>query len=207
MCRLLLLFGALNLFGAFLTACGSAGDEASARNGMRDSVSSVGAPEFSGPYAAEYADAYARAESDLARRILAHGEITESDVAEVRAAEAACLADHGFTNLKYHPDGTSEATQPEGISDDEANEIHKQCTISSGSVEVDTLYNTMLVNPNNEDWDALCVQCLIAVGAVEASFTVEELNSWYANDDPRLSVPGSAVNECTTDPWGTLQDR
>lgn len=195
----------LVLCGGFLLGCSNT-DGASGKQSSEGKIDpSADAPEFTGPYAAEFADAYARTESELARKILADGKITESEFIEIREAEKSCLEDAGFTDVIYNSDGTSQAKAPEGINDDDAGELHKQCATESGSALVQAIYNSMQVNPNNEDWDSLTAACLIDTGVVDSSFTVEELNSWYENQDPRLSVQGEA-RECTTDPLGLLND-
>lgn len=86
---------------------------------------------------------------------------------------------------------------------DDVQDLVKKCSDSSGLTEVEVLHTSLASNPNNEDWQQLNVDCLIREGVVEPGFTKEDLDQWYANEDPRLGNGGEA-DKCTTDPLGLL---
>ena len=156
-------------------------------------------PEFSGPWAQEFAQAYRSAQSDFARQVLSKETITDADLAEAQEIDKQCLQAAGLLNIVHHPQGGMDFNAPEGMSQDEAIQAGQKCSNESGLTQIEMLYSGLLINPNNEDMDMLTVQCLIDQKIVEASFTVEDLQAWYTNKDPHLAN-GSPGANCAADP-------
>ncbi|ALJ18685.1 hypothetical protein [Microbacterium sp. No. 7] len=163
------------------------------------SNSAAQGPEFSGPWAAEFSQAYTDAPSDFIRSILAQGEITDANLAETQQLNKACLESAGFSDVEHFMRGGLSVTPPKGRSDADIHDLVRQCSDDSGLTQIETLYTALLINPDNADMDELAVQCLITEQVVEPSFTVADLQSWYDRDDPRLLASGVAAN-CTFDP-------
>ena len=203
--RKTLVFTASLLIAFNLSACAESnttGTSEAATNGPNP-VYTGKVPDFTGPYASQFTTAYQNTSSDLARQILQDEQITESEFAEAQAALGKCLESQGYSDIAFFPDGGFSLTAPDGLSEAAGEKIMKECDASSGIGEVEPIYTSILVNPNNEDWDQLNVDCLIREGVVEPGFTKEDLDQWYANEDPRLGNGGEA-DKCTTDPLGLL---
>lgn len=185
-----------------LVGCSTSG-EAGRTDQENGPQSAVVAQSGVNPYAAEFAEAAARTENETARTILESGTITASQYAEIEQLELDCYAAHGLLDIERHPDGSGSHRQPEGMTDDEAGDIVYECGISSGAIEVLPLYRSIQENPTNRDWDEVTVECLIATGVVEPSFTVADLNTLFEALSPRLGAGGD-MQQCASDPIGTM---
>ena len=128
----------------------------------------------------------------------------ESEFAEAQQANAECLEDLGFQDIEsFSQGGMQLSPHNSSMPQDDVQDLVKKCSDSSGLTEVEVLHTSLASNPNNEDWQQLNVDCLIREGVVEPGFTKEDLDQWFATDDPMLRT-GSKAKQCLDDPLGLL---
>ena len=190
---------------AALAACGAAASSHSEIPGP--TPASTGAiPTFDGPYAAEFADFYARASSDFVREVLKDGLVTDAEFAEMTARFTSCLADQGVTFQGFDPGGGFGTSNAPNGGDTET--IVNECSHSSGQDFIGALYSFMKRNPDNLDSATITKDCLIRKGVVPPDYSAEE----FAQDNTgRFADFGSLPNDlqkalvsCSSDPLGLL---
>ncbi|WP_156888082.1 hypothetical protein [Microbacterium indicum] len=167
----------------------------------------AGDVSFTGPYAQRFADEYdADRTSDLARQILATGEITDADVAEVRTRFADCLESEGIT-LDALDGNTMNYTVTVDDSNDAAEGHVTDCEYSSGLQPVYYLDLEMRGNPEHRDLAEVMTECFIDKGVVPSDYTVAD----YERDNADYTFPfagtveGDVVySECLDDPLGLI---
>ena len=71
------------------------------------------APDFAGPYAAEFKNAYERSTTELAKRILEDCQVSDAELTEIFDAQNACLAPYGLVSSK----GSLTQVRASGLSD------------------------------------------------------------------------------------------
>lgn len=163
-------------------------------------------PDFAGPYAADFAHAYASTTSDFVREVLKDGQITDAEYAEMTADFTSCLADQGITFKGFDADGgfgTSNA--PNG---GDTHEIVNQCSSSAGEDFIGALYSFTKTNPDNLDSATIVKDCLIRKGVVPPDYSAEEFaqdNTGRFADFGNLSDDlQKALVSCSSDPLGLL---
>jgi len=166
------------------------------------SESSDNSPQFSGPWAEEFESAYNSTDSEFAKTILSDGEITEAEIKEAEQAMISCVEDKGYTGVEFHADGGSTSTLPPG--QDGSSEPDWQACEKSTGYDALWFYYSMKVNPNNEDWEPLVVQCLKDNNLVESSFTPSDLDRLYETGEIQDYNDQAAWRECEADPLGML---
>jgi len=188
-----------------LGACGSvAGDGAA---GQPPPGATGGVPEFTGPFAAEFAQTYRDTDSDFARGVLEDGTITDAEHAEMVELFTACLAGKGIVFKGYNPDGgftTSSAPDPE-----ETDALIDECSASSGEDAVGSLHDIMRTNPENLDWATISAQCLVEAGVVppdyDAAAFSQDNEGRFAELDTLATELQAALRACAADPLGLEQ--
>ncbi|MDR1294684.1 MAG: hypothetical protein LBK59_06970 [Bifidobacteriaceae bacterium] len=131
--------------------------------------------------------------SDFVRGVLADGEVTVAEFTEAKEKTLACLADAGI-DASYQPLDSSgqeflttsadvEFTQSQISAD-------KEChtTWMGGILE---LYNSRLVNPDDEDMEVLTVACLVRTGLAPEGFTVSDLRELEERQSVEYGPDGS----------------
>ena len=141
----------LTLVAACVFFAGACGTEATEH--------SDDAGQFSGPWAEEFESAYDSADSEYVRRILADGQITDAEIAEVENAVISCMEEKGYTDVAIKSDGGATYAMDENGDVDKGDSGMRACEESAGFFAL-SLYYDIRVNPNNEEWDPLVVQCL-----------------------------------------------
>ena len=74
------------------------------------SVPGSGVPEFSGPWASEFAASYDRATDDFTRSVIEDGVVSEAERAEMIDRFTRCVADLGYAVEEYALDGSFSLT-------------------------------------------------------------------------------------------------
>lgn len=158
-------------------------------------------PEFTGPWASEFADTY-RAGSDIVRAILEDGAISDAEWAETSDAFIGCMQDRGVRATlddAYGAIALPDMPKPDAASDAALD----ACTPDFYAVS--SLRRDLARNPDARDEDAIIAACLVEAGLVEPGYSGEDLASDakqeslpFDNDDP---VFGS----CIRDPLGLLE--
>ena len=167
------------------------------------SVPGSGVPEFSGPWASEFAASYDRATDDFTRSVIEDGVVSEAERAEMIDRFTRCVADLGYAVEEYALDGSFSLTFAPDTDADIANEEVKGCSRSSGETEIGALSSWTHRNPDRADETALIVECLARSGVVPSSYSTSD----YADDTSHDDFPfvdedagREALQRCRIDP-------
>lgn len=159
-------------------------------------------PDFSGPFAAEYAQAWAESGSDFVRLVIGDEQISEQEWAEVEGRMATCFAGEGATFEGHTSDG-GYAAQKNSLSSDRLNEVMGECEKSSGEAWLGYLWFSAQKNPQNRPAEEIITECMIRTGVVASDYTAED----FVRDNPTMSFPylGSGKGQkgflaCNADP-------
>jgi len=161
--------------------------------------------EFTGPYAEVFAEEYsAERTSDLGRKILEDGEISEAELAEARDHLEQCLASHGIELVSLEG---REMRYNLTRDDDSQEDFVTECEFSSGVQPAYYLDLEMRGNPENIDDATVMAQCFLDKGVVPANYTADD----YERDNPEYTFPFAGTEagerayvECVEDPLGLI---
>lgn len=129
------------------------------KNNAQSTAVTCKAPDFSGPYANEFKNAYEQSKTELGKRILEDCQITDAELNEILDTQNACLAPYGLVTTK------SQLTRlrDSALSDDEMNQKNTECAEKTDWWNIEALYDEMQGNPSNLDAEAVqkaTYQCL-----------------------------------------------
>lgn len=133
------------------------------------------------------------AETDLERRILADGVITDEERVAAEDEFVSCAARAGFSVTEFQPGGGYTIDGP--FTADGPPEL-KACQRSFDRTS--GLYWAMKRNPSGTDEAELMVACLIRAGAVDPSFSRAEYLEGLGS--PPLTVGTPAFSRCNAEP-------
>lgn len=142
------------------------------------------APSFSGPFAAEYTQAWGESESEFVRQTIADEKITESEWSEVESRMASCFADAGATFEGHTPQGGYSA-QKNSLSSKRMNQVMTSCEISSGEHLIGFLWFSAQKNPENIPPEIIISECMIRTGVVASDYTPED----FLRDNATMEFP------------------
>lgn len=194
-------------FGSLLVAVLLSGCSAQTASVSDPAPSTEASPEFSGPWADEFAWAYEEARSDFARAALLDERVTDSELAEVRTRFADCLGALGYSEVSFEPNGAFSVRPPRGMDEQTDDDNVTTCSDLSGESTVGAMHSWTRRNPENLDDDTIIVACLIREGAVAPSYTPEQ----FAADESAASIPyaegfgESDFIACNADPLGLFR--
>lgn len=157
-------------------------------------------PEFSGPWAADFAEAYRSTASETVRRILAKGSITDQDYAAVSSAYVTCMADRGYTVEIDGPAG--EATISGGPAGGDALAVDATC--NGDMAVISALRNDILRNPQHRDEDTIVAACLVRRGLAPRTYTAKDYASDLQSQEFPFGTSARGFAECTSDPLGLV---
>lgn len=159
-------------------------------------------PDFSGPFASDYAQAWSESDSEFVRLVVRDEEVSEQEWAEVESRMSTCFSDAGATFEGYTPDG-GYAAQKNSLSSERMNEVMGECEKSTGEAWIGYLWFTPQTNPQNTPAEEIITECMIRNGVVGPDYTPED----FLRDNPAMSFPYlDAENgqkgflECNADP-------
>lgn len=184
------------LFPIALTGCSA---------GIPTDVEAAQLPDFEGPWAAEFASAYAEATSQDARDALEDGAITELEFAEMEQRYGECLEAAGIEFGGFNDDFSHGFSVPEHLKYEDADALLNECSEQTGERQISFLYSSIAQNPQNVNPGELQVACLIEKGLVPADYTVEQWEQDVPNRSyPIIESPTSEkdVAACESDPLG-----
>lgn len=162
-------------------------------------------PGFSGPWAHELQKAYEESSSDVFRKIVADGKITEAEYSEAHQHSIQCMADGGFPGVTHHPEeGVTQMPEIPIEKEALARELMTDCDEKFGIVDIDIWYNNLHLNPDNLNWDEGELQCLIKHKYLPLGSTVADLKAWYETEHEK-HVRDAQVRVCGFDPFNKLQ--
>jgi len=165
----------------------------------------VEAPDFEGPWAAEFASAYEEATSQDARDALEDGEITELEFAEMEQRYGECLEAAGIEFGGFNDDFSHGFNFPDHMTYEDADALLNECSEQTGERQISSLYSSIAQNPQNVNPGELQVACLIEKGLVSPDYTVEQWEQDVPNHSyPIIESPTSEkdVAACESDPLG-----
>ena len=167
-------------------------------------------PEFSGPWAAEFAEFYAdSSDNEFVRSVLKRGSITEQDVAETWERYRTCLAGVGITISDIDAHGGYKSHADDSVSSaDEHHRLTRQCSKESGEDTINALYYSMFFDPDHVADTSTVIDCLIDVGVAPPNYTAEQyLLDHEADRFPMVDVPDRRRKweDCESDPLGILR--
>lgn len=167
--------------------------------------STVDVPDFSGPYAAEFAETYRGAESEFVREALSDEEISDAEYAEMTERFRKCLEGVGITFNGF--DETGAYTTTYAPNRDDTRDLVDQCVRESGQDAIGLLRDIMSVNPENRDMAEVMAECLVREGAVAPGYGAEDYvadtQSRFADRELLSDELETALTSCSTDPLGT----
>ena len=183
-----------------LSACSQSGGFSSDKVGPEDT------PIFEGTYAEEYRQAWTNSDEPFVREVIRDQKVTDQELAEAVKRLGDCFDSQGMELLEYEHDGAY-SVDPGEISGERSNELMVECENSSGEAVLGRLRYSEQTNPENRDIDEIMHECLVRVGAVPASYSIEE----YRHDNPTYDFPfvvedGSALyDKCVAEPLTAQQ--
>lgn len=182
------------LVTAALAGCAAGSSPTNA--GSTESPSYAGpVPEFTGPWASEFAEAYRSTTSEVVHSILAKGSITDQDYAAVSSAYVKCMSNKGFTAAITGQFGESTI---EG--DGDVNAANEAC---SGDFSViSALRFSTSRNPQHLDESEIVVACLIKAKVAPPSYTAKDYSADLQTQDFPFSTSVAGFTTCTSDPLG-----
>ncbi len=206
MTRTLPALAGLAVIGALVVGCTAAGATTASTAVPAPAASFDGdVPAFDGPWADWFTTVYTSEHAtDAQREILADGEITDAEYAQVRGDFARCLEDLGL-EVQLSPDGGFTIDDDGGLSETQiTGDAVPTCEARTvGSVAM--LYEQIRRNPEQKDEATIVVACLKDAGIVGAAYTAAEYRrdlDAYAG----LDWDASEVRSCVDDPLGLLDD-
>ncbi|TRW44399.1 hypothetical protein [Georgenia yuyongxinii] len=123
------------------------------------------------PYAAEFEQARNQATTDFQREVLADDTITDAEFREVQQRYVDCLADAGIQAVAHENGSFDVSADLSG--NNSAADVERKCSRDT-HMPISGLYLAMHINPNNEDFSKLIVECLHKQGVVEENFTKDD---------------------------------
>ncbi|MBC9954149.1 hypothetical protein ICM05_05740 [Leucobacter sp. cx-42] len=195
--------------GSTLTACNGPGTGQRQTSSEEVDYSHItDMPNFSGPWAEEFRNAYAKAPNDEIRAYLRDENITEAEKQAVTEAFRTCLSTQGVGFTDFDFDGGFSTTF-EGVSgSEEANRVTNECAANSGVDDVIFLYFQVRANPQNRDLSREIAMCMVRSETVTPSFTAEnyrsnEIEGFAASD---VIATREALRECQAAPLEAFND-
>lgn len=141
-------------------------------------------PTFSGPYKADFEQAWNESGSEFVHAVIADQEITDEEWAEVVTRITDCFEREGMTFKGFLPDGGYEV-DPGSLSGEDANAILPTCEEESGETWLNYLRSQMTSNPDNTPAEERVTECLIRNEVVPDDYSAED----YLEDAPERSFP------------------
>lgn len=156
-------------------------------------------PQFSGPWASAFAQEYRSTTSSLAHSVLADGQITDEEYAEVASDFVSCMKAKGFdVQLTGREDGTFAVTNS---ADQKAQQpALTACDTAFGVVG--ELKAEMARDPQNLDENTIVAACLVKAGVVPKSYTAAKYASELETQTFSFNLDAAAVRTCLQNPLG-----
>lgn len=165
-------------------------------------------PHFKGAYADEYRETWLRTDIEFVRNVIRDEEISEQEWAEVVTRFEGCLEEHEIELVEYEEDGAYGVERGAGLSDERVQDAMTECESESGEAVLGRLWHSQRQNPSNRDPNELIYECLVRIGALDPSYSLEN----YLRDNPDFAFPfltdeGPALYaKCSSAPLTTTGD-
>ena len=193
----------LLVVGAALTGC-TASDLASQPSPSAPTTPSPSSavrsgPKFTGPYAAELAERYAKSHSTFEREALADGKVTDAEQAEMIERFRTCLSSNGHELDSFKKSGAHEISAHNPNEDAEVGRKQiESCDKYAGLYTVGLIYSATLLNPENIDLIPKIVACFKKHHLVGPGYSKSDYQRGLPHfpDDKRVAE----VTQCNVDP-------
>lgn len=156
-------------------------------------------PEFTGPYAVEFGQAYDRTGDPFVRSVIADSDISDQEITEAQGKYVTCMSDGGLYEIELKPLGEIGASYsfPPSMGPERAGQVSQECSKGTGYLDISMLYASMHSNPQNEDFPELIAECLVRHGAVPEGYTAEDYRRDYMQGSYPFTDPaqGQAILE------------
>lgn len=126
--------------------------------------------EFDGPYGARFTEALSRATSDFEREVLADGNVTRAEYEEAVHRFTGCMEDSGNHVTLIDQGGYYVYEYRQGAG---AEEAFERCAEGTTRL-IESLYHSLVANPENQDWDEVTLACLKREELAPQGMTLEE---------------------------------
>lgn len=159
----------LLLLVVLLSGCADAGDSEGSEAGLSSSP-------WKTEIRAEMEALKGHPNEEFALSVLQDGVVSQAEYLEARSQLMKCVKDAGVENIRilegeqgYEVNGTPE--DPEGK---RAWEVVDKCGKDLAFPPIEAFYNTMKLNPNNEDPNQLIAACLVLHKVVDPSYSADD---------------------------------
>lgn len=170
----------------------------SASNDAAGDATATPSPSFTGPWAAEFAQAYSQAQTDFGRSVLEDGDISEQEINEMYSREVQCLKSKGY-DAEYTDEGMSFKSKDSSVTPSQMDADDAECRAQSDDGVLGPLYANYHGNPNNEDGAQVLLRCFQRHGLAEETMTVDEFKQIVSDPDRDNEVFGKYFDETRTD--------
>jgi hypothetical protein len=163
-------------------------------------------PEFSGPWAAEFREAYSATQTELGRSILADETITTAEINEILAQHTKCLSDLGFSEIHFEPNGRGDVKPPAGMQSEQVNRLVGGCVVSTDFGKLGFLYSAVQGNPQNVEQATIMSQCYVRVGLRQEGYTAADYKREFESNDSAQAIENLPYDQkmkvmaCNDDP-------
>lgn len=161
--------------------------------------------ESAEPYAAEFEQAIANADSDYVRQALSDGRVTPAELQDARQHVLGCLQQVGIP-ATYE---TDEYGQTGLVMVGELSSAQQAAELSCGRQwmgAIEELFNKTTSNPRNEDWNALVAACLVRKGLAPNGFTARDYRELTDREAVRVDSSTMTPNENGISSWSTTEE-
>ena len=165
-------------------------------------VSEIRIPDTN-PWKADFIDEYERTSVSFVKSVLADGNISDAEHAEMSSRYVACLKGFGLESTPQGKGGAETVKTADGREHVNLEAEIEECSESSGQSVIAPLYIFTKANPENEDSMALLLNCLKKRKAVDPGLSIAEFENLHAQWEYMDSL-GEHYEICTTDPSGLL---
>jgi len=173
--------------------CGCAGTSEPPAQAPPTTASADGV-RFTGPWAADFAQAYRDARNPDEKEALKDGKITDAEFNYFEGKIGNCLSDLGVKNVSL-TDGQWHYSRPDSVPDKKVDACMK-----SNGIGVMLLKDSVETNPNNVDEEAALVACLVRKGAVPKGYTLKDYKHELAVNEYSFDLNSAAFSDCNEDP-------
>lgn len=145
-------------------------------------------PQFTGPYAAEFRQAYQRTEEPFVRDVLSDSRITDAEFEEFKNRYASCMDGHGvsWTYDAQAGESLSASFGHADLSETDIAQAEQACAAPSGYQQILPLYESISRNPDKLDADELdrmSIECLERHELIEPGMTVAEYQAIWRDHE------------------------
>lgn len=154
-------------------------------------------PEFQGPYAGELRVAWVNSTSDLQRKALQDGTLSEAEVAAMDDQMHQCLSTNGAVFIQIGREGSLGVKFPPQMESQTDDIVQARTEVVYGPLQL--LERQLRRNPLHEDEHALMAACLVRVGLAPAGYSAEDYGRDVPNNFP-FSTDDKRFGDCIQDP-------